>query len=64
MESTSRDAEGVKEMNYCFYFLGGILFVSGVSVLANTTDDNSILFGAIMIILGTGSYYIGSKIDE
>jgi len=51
-------------MNYCFYFLAGVLFVSGVSVLANTTDDNSILFGAIMIILGTGSYYIGSKIDE
>ena len=29
-------------MNYCFYFLAGVLFISGVSVLASTTDDNSI----------------------
>ena len=26
-------------MNYCFYFLAGVLFISGVSVLSSTTDD-------------------------
>jgi hypothetical protein len=51
-------------MNYCFYFLAGVLFVSGVSVLSSTTDDNSIFFGAVMLMLSLGSGYLGSKIDE
>ena len=51
-------------MNYCFYFLAGVLFMSGISVLSNTTDDNSLIFGAIMIALGLGSFYMGSKIDD
>ena len=51
-------------MNYCFYFLAGVLFVSGVSVLASTTDDTSLFFGAVMIVLGFGSFYLGGKIDE
>ena len=38
-------------MNYCFYFLAGVLAISGVSVLASTTDDNSIVFGASMLLL-------------
>ena len=51
-------------MNYCFYFLAGVLFISGVSVLASKTDDNSLFFGAVMILLGFGSFYLGGKIDE
>jgi hypothetical protein len=51
-------------MNYCFYFLAGVLFISGVSVLSSTTDDNSLFFGAVMIGLGFGSFYLGGKIDE
>jgi len=51
-------------MNYCFYFLAGVLFVSGVSVLASTTDDNSLFFGAVMLMLALASGYLGSKIDE
>ena len=51
-------------MNYCFYFLAGVLFISGVSVLLSTTDDNSLFFGAVMIVLGFGSFYLGGKIDD
>ena len=51
-------------MNYCFYFLAGVLFISGVSVLASTTDDTNLFFGAVMIVLGFGSFYLGGKIDE
>ena len=51
-------------MNYCFYFLAGVLFVSGVSVLSSTTDDNSLFFGSVMLALALGSGYLGSKIDE
>ena len=51
-------------MNYCFYFLAGVLFLSGVSVLASTTDDNSLFFGSVMLMLALGSSYLGSKIDE
>jgi hypothetical protein len=51
-------------MNYCFYFLAGVLFISGVSVLASTTDDNSVVFGASMILLSAGSFYLGGKIDD
>ena len=51
-------------MNYCFYFLAGVLFISGVSVLSSTTDDNSLFFGAVMIVLGFGRFYLGGKIDD
>ena len=49
-------------MNYCFYFLAGVLFISGVSVLSSTTDDNSLFFGAVMIVLGFGSFYLGNSL--
>jgi hypothetical protein len=51
-------------MNYCFYFLAGVLFISGVSVLVSTTDDNSVVFGSSMLLLSAGSFYLGGKIDE
>ena len=41
-----------------------MLFVSGISVLASTTDDNSVVFGASMLLLSAGSFYLGGKIDE
>ena len=51
-------------MNYCFYFLAGVLFVSGISVISGTTNDSGIIFGAVMLALALGSGYLGSKIDE
>jgi len=64
LATASRPREGECIMNYCFYFLAGVLFISGVSVLASTTDDNSIFFGACMLLLSAGSFYLGGKIDE
>ena len=51
-------------MNYCFYFLAGVLFVSSISVISNTTDDSGVIFGAVMLALALGSGYLGSKIAE
>jgi len=51
-------------MNYGFYFLSGFLFISGVSIVANTDDNNGILGGAVLIVVGLGFLYIGGQVDD
>ena len=51
-------------MNYALYYIGFVFFISGVSLLASTTDDNSIIFGGILLVLSAGSFMLGGKIDE
>ena len=51
-------------MSYGFYFLSGFLFISGVLLLASTEDTNSLLGGAILIMLAFGLTYMGGKVDD
>jgi len=51
-------------MSYGFYFLSGVLFISGVLLLASTEDTNSLLGGAVLIMLAFGLTYMGGKVDD
>jgi len=51
-------------MNYGFYYLSGFLFVSGVLLIANTEDNNSLVGGAVLIMFGLGFIYVGRSIDD
>ena len=51
-------------MSYGFYFLSGFLFISGVSLIANTEDNNSLVGGAVLIMFGLGFIFIGRSVDD
>tara|TARA_E500000178_G_scaffold302124_1_gene311435 strand:+ start:3223 stop:3378 length:156 start_codon:yes stop_codon:yes gene_type:complete len=51
-------------MNYGFYYLSGFLFVSGVLLIANTEDNNSLVGGAVLIMFGFGFIFMGRNVDD
>jgi len=51
-------------MSYGFYFLSGFLFISGVLLLASTEDNNSLLGGAVLIMIAFALTYMGGKVDD